>query len=174
MCIIWLNMNIFSWRLVLIISLSLRDVITCALLHFPVSCWIEMASKNCWAVVVSFLPMTRIQTLILFLSGKTWFHGLLFVDREIYDMMWCSQYCVTMSMGLSLGGKLALNSNISYLIKGLSERSIFNVGRVEVFVTSISSPLTNLLLCSSNFVYGQYLSLLMCGFHQLIVALLFV
>ena len=40
MCLIWLNMNIFDWRLVLIIFLSMQEVITCALLHFTVSCWL--------------------------------------------------------------------------------------------------------------------------------------
>ena len=38
-----------------------------------------------------------------------------------------------------LGEKLRLTSNISSLIKGWFERSIFNVGRVEIFVPSISS-----------------------------------
>ena len=55
----------------------------------------------------------------------------------------------------------------------------FNVGRVEVFVTIISlepgdRPLPNLLLCSSNFADGKYLSFLVCGSHHLIVALLLV
>ena len=56
-------------------------------------------------------------------------------------------------MGVPIGGKLTLNSTISYLMKGLSKRSNFNVGRVEVFVPSISSEpgdhtFPNLLLCS--------------------------
>ena len=75
-------------------------------------------------------------------------------------------------------GKLTLTSNISSLVKGRSERSIFNVGRVEVFVPSISSepgnhPLPNLLLCSPNFADEEYLSSLVCGYHHSIVALLF-
>ena len=54
-------------------------------------------------------------------------------------------------MGMPLGRKLTLTSNISYLMKELSKRSIFNVGGMEVFVPSISSepgdhPLPNLLL----------------------------
>ena len=168
MCIIWLNMHIFSWILVLIISLSLQDVITCTLLqftyswwldmdykncwnvvvsflkmslslravmtwtllHFPVSCWIDMASKKCWTVFGYFLPMIRIQTLFLFLSGNAWFHGLLFFDWEIYYMFWCSQYFATMPIGVPLGGKFTLTSNIPYLMEGWSERSIFNVVKV--------------------------------------------
>ena len=81
-------------------------------------------------------------------------------------------------MGVPLGVKLTLPSNISSLIKVLSERSIFNVGRMEIFLPIISSepgdqPLTNLLLCSSNFSDEQYLSLFVCGYHHLIVAVLF-
>ena len=34
-------------------------------------------------------------------------------------------------------------------------------------------PLQNLFLCSSNFVDEQYLSLFVCGFHHLIVDLMF-
>ena len=59
------------------------------------------------------------------------------------------------------------------------ERSIFNFGRVEVFVPIIISepgdlPLPNLLLCSSKISDEQYLILLVCGSHHFIVALLFV
>ena len=52
----------------MIMSLSLRAVITCILFHFPVNFWIDMASKNCWTVVGSFLLIMRIQTLVLFLT----------------------------------------------------------------------------------------------------------
>ena len=94
-------------------------------------------------------------------------------------MLWCSQYCVTILMGVPLGGKLTLPSNISSLIKGLSEGSIFNAGRVDIFVPSIRSepgdhPLQNLLLYSSNFADKQYLIILVCVSHHFIVALLFV
>ena len=70
----------------------------------------------------------------------------------MYDIFLFPQYCVIIPMGVPIGGKLTLPSNISNLIEGLSERCIFNVGRVEIFVPSISSepgyqPLTNLLLC---------------------------
>ena len=56
-------------------------------------------------------------------------------------------------MVVTLGVKLTLASNIESLIKGLSERSNFNVGRVKIFVPSISSEpgdhsLPNLILCS--------------------------
>ena len=46
-------------------------------------------------------------------------------------MLWCSQYWETMPIGVPLGAKVTLTSIVSYLIKGLSERSIFNVGRIE-------------------------------------------
>ena len=65
-----------------------------------------MASKICWTGVGFFLPILRIQTLVLFLSGNAWFHGMLFPDKEIYDMFWCSQYDVTMLMGVPPGEKL--------------------------------------------------------------------
>ena len=112
MCLIWLNMHLFSWRLVLIMYLYLRAVMKCTRLHFPVIFWLEMASKTCWTVVGSFLPLLKIQKCVLFLSGNAWFHGLLFYDWEMYDMLWCSHYCVTIPMLVPLGGKLTFNSNI--------------------------------------------------------------
>ena len=121
MCLIWLNMYLLSWRLVLMISLSMRDVITCTLLQFTVSWWLDMDSKTCWGVVGYFLPMLSIQTLVLFLAGNSWLHGLLFYYLEMYEMLWCSQYCVTIIIGFILGGKLTLTSNISYLINGWSD-----------------------------------------------------
>ena len=152
MCLIWLNMHLFYWILVLIMYLSLQAVMTCTMLHFTVICWLGMSYKTCCTVVDYYLPMMRIQTLVLFLSWNALFKGMLFVDWEIYDMLWCSQYCVTIQMGVPLGGKLKFTSNISSLMKGWYERSYFNVGRVEVFVPIISSepgdhPLPNLLLC---------------------------
>ena len=39
MCMIWLNMHLSSWILVLKMFLSLRGVMTWTLLYFPVSCW---------------------------------------------------------------------------------------------------------------------------------------
>ena len=156
----------------------MRDVMKCTLLNFPVSFWLEMASKTFWTVVGSFLLMPRIQTLVLFLVINEWFHELLFYYWYIYDMLWCSQYCVTMTMGVNLGGKLTLTSNILPLIKGWYQRSIFNVERVELFLTSISLEpgdhlFQNLLLCSSTFADEKYLIFLVCGSHHLIIALLF-
>ena len=135
--------------------LFLRSVMTWTLLHFTVICWLGIASRTCWDALGYFLPIPRIQTLVLFLYGKEWFHGLLFFDWEIYDMLWCSHYCATIPIGVPPGGKLTWPSNISSLMKVWSERSIFNVGRMEVFVSSIISepgdhPLLNLLLCSSK------------------------
>ena len=130
MCLIWLNMHLFPWILVLIMSLSPRDMMTRTLLYFTVSCWLDMASKTFWNVVDYFLPITRIQTVVLFRSGISWLHGVLFVDREVYDMLWGLQYCATVPMGVPISRKLMLTSNISYLTKIWSERSFFNVGRV--------------------------------------------
>ena len=151
---------------------------TCTMMHFSVSCFLEMASKNYWTDVYSVLPMPKIQELVLFLAGNTWLHEMFFY-LYMYDVLWCSQYCVTIPMGLSLGGRLTLPSNISYFIKPCSEISIFNVVRVEIFVTSISSEpgdhtLQYLLLCSSNFADEHYLSFLVCWSHHFIIALLFV
>ena len=44
-----------------------------------------------------------------------------------------------MPIVVPLDGKFTVTSNISYLTKGLSERSIFNVVRVEIFVPVINS-----------------------------------
>ena len=77
---ILLNMHLFSWRLVVMMSLSLQAMMICTLLRFPVNCWLEMASKNCWSDVGYFMPILRIQELFLFLDGNAWFHGLLFSD----------------------------------------------------------------------------------------------
>ena len=136
-------------------------------------------SKTVCTDIGYFLPMLRIQKSVLFLAVNTWFRGMLFSDWYMYDMLCCSQYCVIIPMGVPLGGKLTLPSDISYLIKVWSERSIFNVGRVEIIVPSISSepgdqPFPNILFCSSNFSDGNYLSLFLCGSHHLIVALMFV
>ena len=108
MCLIWLNMDLFYWRLVLTTSLSLQDVMKCTLLYFTISFWHDMSYKTCWTVVGSFLKILRIQTLFLSIAGNAWLHGILFVDREIYYMLWCSQYCDTMTMGVSLGDKFTL------------------------------------------------------------------
>ena len=153
MCLILLNMHLFSWTLVL-------TVIVCTLLYFSVSLWRYMYSKTCWTLVGSFLLMMRIHTWVLFIYGNSLFHGMLFYHWDMYDMLWCSKHCVTMPMGVPLSGKFTLTSNILSLIKGLYDRSFFNVGRVEIFVPSISSepgdhPLPNLFLCSSNFTYEQ-------------------
>ena len=58
-------------------------------------------------------------------------------------------------MGVPIGEKFKLASNISYLMKRRSDRSIFNVGRVEMFMPVISSepgyhPFRKLLFYSSN------------------------
>ena len=87
MCLIWLNVDLFSWRLVLIIFLSLRSVMMWTLLNLPVSCWLDMSPETCWNVVGYFFPMLRIQTLFLFLSDKALLHGIFFFDWEIYDML---------------------------------------------------------------------------------------
>ena len=76
MCLIWFNMHLFPWILVLMMSLSLRAVIPCTLFHFPVSFWLEMAYRTWCADVGSFMPILRIQTLVLFLAGNEWLHGL--------------------------------------------------------------------------------------------------
>ena len=76
-------------------------------------------------------------------------------------------------MGVPLGVKSTFPSNISSFKNGLSERSIFNVGRVEVFVPFISSKpgdqtLPKLLFCSSNSLDEKHLSLFLCGSHHLV------
>ena len=95
---------IWCWRF-LMMYLSLRAVMICTLFIFPVSFWLDMDYRNWRADVGSFLPMLRIQTFVLSLSGNAWFHGMLFFYWEMYDMLWCSQYCVMISIGAPLGEK---------------------------------------------------------------------
>ena len=165
MCLIWLNMHLFSWRLVLRMSLSLQVVMECNVFNIHMSFWIEMDSKTRWTDVGSFMQMLRIQKLVLFLAGNSWLHGILFYYWDIYDMLWCSQYCVIIPMGVPCWWKM--NISLKYIIfdKGMIWEVNFNVERLEMFVPSIISepgdqPLPNLLLCSPNFSYEKYLSLL--------------
>ena len=70
-------------------------------------------------------------------------------------------------MRVPRGEKNTVVSNIPSLMKGWYERSLFSVGRVEIFVPLINSepgdyPLTNLLLYSSTFSDEKYLILLLC------------
>ena len=78
-----------------------------------------------------------------------------------------------------LGGKVTVTSNISYFMKGLYYRYVFNVGRVIKFEPVMSSEpgdhhFPNLLLCLSNFTDGQYLSFLVCSSHHFIVDIVLV
>ena len=82
-----------------------------------------------------------------------------------------------MPIVVHIGGEFSVTSNISYLMKGWYDRSILNIGRVEIFVPVISSELgdqnfPNLSLCSSNVSDEQYLSLFISGSLHFIVALL--
>ena len=153
---IWLNMDLFYWRFFLTMFLYLQDMMTWTLLHFIFTYWLDISSRMFWNIVGYFLPILRIKKIVvLFLASKALFHGLLLVDWEIYDILFCSKYCDTIQIWLSLGGKITRTSNISYLMKGWSESSIFNYGRVEIFLPIMSSepcyhPLPNLLLRSSN------------------------
>ena len=83
MFIILINIDMFYWRIFLTMFLSLRDVMTWILLNFPVRCWLDISSMNCGTVVGYFLPIMRIHTLVLFISGKERLQGILFVDWDI-------------------------------------------------------------------------------------------
>ena len=139
MCLIWLNINLFSWRSFLTIFLSLWAVITCTMLYSTVSFQLDIASRMFLTVVVYFIPILRIQTLVLFLAVKARFQGILFFDWEIYDMLWCSHYCATIPIWVFLCVNLTVTSNISYVMKGWSGISIFNHRRVDIFVPVITS-----------------------------------
>ena len=74
-----------------------------------------------------------------------------------------------------------INSDFKCIIfnEGLIWKINFNVGRVGIFVPVISSEpgdhnLPNILLYSSTFSYEQYLSFLVCGSQNFIVALILV
>ena len=78
-----------------------------------------------------------------------------------------------------LGVKFTVTSNILSLMKEFHERSFFNVKRVEMFVPVLSSelsdhPFKNLMLCSWDVSYEQYLIFLVYGSHHLFVALMLV
>ena len=108
MILIWFNMHIFYWGFVMIMCLCLRVVMACTLLYFPVSCVLDMDFKTFWTVLGSFLSMLSIQTLVLFLDVNSWLCCLLLSGWDVYDMLWCSKYCVTMPMGVPPGGKFTL------------------------------------------------------------------
>ena len=93
MCLIWLNIDLFYWIFVLTMFLYIRAVITWTLLHFPVSCWIDIASRTCWTVVGSFLPMLRIHKFVLFLAGKARFQGLFFLMGYIWHVAMFTVLC---------------------------------------------------------------------------------
>ena len=94
----WFKYLIFNERVIININfifgrsdvfLSLWYVMTLILLHLPLSCWPDTASMTCFTVIDYFLPMTRIQTLVLCIKGKAWFHGMLSFEWEIEVMLWC-------------------------------------------------------------------------------------
>ena len=94
-------MCLFYWRWIgfledfLKIFFSIRYLMTRIMLHLPVICWFDMDSMTCCTVVVSFLIIIITHTLVLFIEGDVWFHGIFFIYWETYDMLWCSQYCST-------------------------------------------------------------------------------
>ena len=81
------------------------------------------------------------------------------------------------SIGVTFDGNVTVSSNMSYLMKGLSEMYILIVG-IDVVSLPFNRlelgyrPLPNVLLCSSNFTYEKYLSLFVCLYHHFIVTLL--
>ena len=72
-----------------------------------------------------------------------------------------------MPIGVTLGGKATVSSNISYLMKGLSGIYFYIFEGYYVYVTFNrlepgEKPLTKILLFLSNFADEKYLSLLVC------------
>ena len=157
MCLIWLNMHIFSWRLVLIIFLSLRVVITCTLFYFSVSCWLDIAYRTCWNDVGFFSDNYEDPDIIpvsIWKFSILW--AVIFWLKDVWHVVMLTVLCDN-NNGIYPCCKINIPFKyISFLIKRWSERSIFNGGRVEIFVPSIFSepgdqPLPNLLLFSSIF-----------------------
>ena len=119
----------------------------CEYLHMPVSCWLEMNYITCCNVVGSFLPILRINTLVIFLVVNVRFYGILIFECETYDMFWCTQY----SPAIPIVATRCLKYIIFY--DGFVWRINFSVGRAEIFVPFINIDpddhcLPNLLLCS--------------------------
>ena len=54
MCLIWLNIRLFYWILVLTTLLSMQAVMTCTLIHCTVIFWLDMASKLVGLLLVLF------------------------------------------------------------------------------------------------------------------------
>ena len=54
MCLIWFNIDLFYWIFVLTMLLYLRDAVTWTLLHFPFSCWIDIAYITFWTFFLLF------------------------------------------------------------------------------------------------------------------------
>ena len=93
--------------------------------EFPVILSLDMASKTCWTVVGYFLQMKRIQTwAIVCWLGDIW-HVVMF-----------TVLCYNAN-GSAYWWEIDIDFKYSFLMKGWYERSIFNVVRVEVFVTRI-------------------------------------
>ena len=80
MCLIWLNMDLFSWIFSLKIFLPLCYVTTWILLYLTLICWLDMASVTCCTDVGYFLPILIIHTLVLFILGSSLFYGIFFTE----------------------------------------------------------------------------------------------
>ena len=81
------------------------------------------------------------------------------------------------SNGSASWWKIYIDFKYIIFAKGMISEINFNVGRVEIFVPSISSEpgdhtLPYLWLCSSNFADEKYLSFFLCGSHRFIVFLI--
>ena len=63
-CLIWLNVDLFSWRFDIKIFFSLRTFVTWILMEVPLVCWIYIDSITCGTVVQYFLQILIIDTLV--------------------------------------------------------------------------------------------------------------
>ena len=147
------------------------------IMNLTAICWLEMDSMTCGNVVGYFIPMAIIHTLVIFIAGKSRFHGILFVDWDTYDTLWCSEYWSTIKIGLPLGVKNDSNLRYTIFYKGLFWEINFSVGGAEKIVPFINEELgdhksPNLLLYSSNFADEKYLSFLVRWYYHFTFSLL--
>ena len=62
--------------------------------------------------------MLRIHALVFFLSVKSWFQGLFFLNGIYITCFYVKSIVQMLPMGIHIDVKLTLTSNISYLIRG--------------------------------------------------------
>ena len=135
--------------------MSMRAVMKWTLFHFLVSSWLHIDYKTRWTIVGSFLSMMRIQKLVIFFAQEgriSW--AVIHLLGNISHVIMFIVLCYNTNRSTSWW---EINMDFKHIIfyKGMIWEVNFNVGKLEVFLPSMSSEpgehlLTNILLCSSK------------------------